>query len=138
MTKLSSSLQFFLTIAKFQANMTRRFDAKLGGIGLSEFLILLELSHAENESMRRIDLAEKIGLTASGVTRLLLPMEKIGLVKTEAAESDARVRSVKMASGGRRKLEEALERAEIFCEESIPASKVAKIESATKTIQELL
>ena len=138
MTTLSKSLTFFLTIAKFQATMTRRFDAKLGGLGLSEFLILLELSNADNETMRRIDLAEKIGLTASGVTRLLLPMEKIGLVKTESTESDARVRSVKMASGGRRKLEEALERAEIFCEECIPTNKLAKVESATKTIQELV
>jgi len=87
--------------------------------------------------MRRIDLAEKIGLTASGITRLLLPMEKIGLIKKEANEQDARVSYVVLASGGQTKLNEGLERLEIFSEDLIPKTKYKKIEEATKLLTEL-
>ena len=81
MKTISPSLGFFFNLAKIQAVMARKFDSKLNGLGLNEFIILYNLSLAEGSEMRRIDLAEKIGLTASGITRLLLPMEKIGLVK---------------------------------------------------------
>jgi DNA-binding MarR family transcriptional regulator len=57
--------------------------------------------------MRRVDLAEKVGLTASGVTRLLNPMEKIGLVDKTASSHDARVSLVALSKAGRRMLEDA-------------------------------
>ncbi|AKM78293.1 MAG: Transcriptional regulator, MarR family [Candidatus Wolfebacteria bacterium GW2011_GWE1_48_7] len=116
-TPISSSLQFFLDLAKLQAIMSRRFDRGLGGLGLNEFIILLHLSQAPETKMRRIDLAERVGLTASGVTRILLPMEKIGLISKEVNEYDARVSLVMLAPGGARKLEEGLERAELLCSE---------------------
>lgn len=50
--------------------------------------------------MRRIDLASSIGLTASGITRLVSPMEKIGLVQKERNERDARVSLVKITPAG--------------------------------------
>ena len=123
MEMISENVRFFILLAKVQAVMSRRFDSGLGGLSLSEFIILYYLSQSEGEALRRIDLAEKVGLTASGVTRLLLPMEKIGLVKSGTLEKDARVRSVILASGGKRKLSEAVERAELLLEEILPADK---------------
>lgn len=120
---MSPALQFFLNLSKLQAVMNRRFDSGLGGLGLNEFIILLHLDQAPNAIMRRIDLAEKIGLTASGVTRLLLPMEKVGLVRKEVDEHDARVSLVVLAPGGKRRLEETLERAELLSNELVPAGK---------------
>src|SRR5512141_1775053 len=114
---INKSVQFFLNLAKTQDLMSRRFDLGLGGLGLTEFIILLHLSQAEGNKMRRVDLSEKVGLTASGITRLLLPMEKIGLTKKEIDTTDARASFVVLASGGRRKLEEAMERAEQLTEE---------------------
>ncbi|MBP9718797.1 winged helix-turn-helix transcriptional regulator [Candidatus Gracilibacteria bacterium] len=117
----SSALQFFIELAKTQAVVARRFDCGLGGLGFSEFVILHHLQQAKGEKMRRIDLAEKIGLTASGVTRLLAPMEKIGLVKRESNELDARVSYVAIAPGGKRKLTEALEDAEDLSLQMMPS-----------------
>ena len=51
--------------------------------------------------MRRIELAESIGLSASGITRLLLPMEKTGLVTKEVNPRDARVSLVKLTKTGK-------------------------------------
>ena len=49
------------------------------------------LNEASTHSLKRIDLAEQVGLSASGVTRMLLPMEKIGLISKEEGARDARV-----------------------------------------------
>ncbi len=136
MTK-DSTLQFFLNLAKFQTRLSRRLDSKLGGLGFSEFIILYRLSEAEDEKMRRIDLADAIGLTASGITRLLLPMAKVGLIKKEANEQDARSSYVVLASGGKRKLSEALERLEIFAEDVIPSSASGKLEESSNLLAEL-
>ena len=137
MKKINQSVEFLFTVAKLQAELTRRLDSRLGGIGFNELVILYRLSQADGQKMRRIDLADKVGLTASGVTRLLLPMEKIGLVKKEASGRDARVSYVKIAGGGKTKLREGLERAEIFCEEFIPAGKTKKIKELSMLLADL-
>jgi DNA-binding MarR family transcriptional regulator len=134
---ITDNLKFILDLAKIQAVLTRRFDAGLGGLGLTEMMILFQLSQAEGQKMRRIDLAEKIGLTASGVTRLLVPMEKIGLVKRDLNEHDARVRYVMLASGGKRKLSEGMERAELLAEDIIKRAGLEKVETLTEEIAKL-
>lgn len=126
-----------INLTQFQTELSRRLDSNLNGISLNEFIILSHLKQAENGQMRRIDLAEKVGLTASGITRLLLPMEKIGLVKKESSAKDARISFVVLASGGLKKLNEALERAELFATELIPAEKTAQIEEFSKLLVEI-
>jgi DNA-binding MarR family transcriptional regulator len=134
MNKLNPSIDFCFNIAKFQTKLSRRLDASLNGIGFTELIIMHHLSLAEGNKLRRIDLAEKVGLTASGITRLLLPMEKIGLIKKEANEHDARSSFVVLAPGGKTKLNEGLERLEIFCEDAIPQDKTNKLEEASKLL----
>jgi DNA-binding MarR family transcriptional regulator len=138
MPKINPPLKLFISLAKIQAIMSRRFDSHLGGLGFNEFIILYHLSLVRDEKMRRIDLADKVGLTASGITRLLLPMEKIGLIKKESNEQDARVSLVSLAPGGKRKLSEAMERAEIFTEEIIPEDEFKKAENVLKFFTELI
>lgn len=135
--KISPALEFFIQLAKLQAIMARRFDSSLGGVSFNEFIILNQLNSAPAEKMRRSDLAERIGLTASGVTRLLLPMEKIGLVRREADEHDARVSFVALARGGKTKLAEARERAEEMMEEMLPDMVSSQIPGFTRLLTEL-
>ncbi len=91
---LSSSTDFCLRLARAEAVLVRRFDNALGshhGISFSDFQLLNHLARAPGGRLRRVDLAERVGLTASGVTRTLLPLEKIGLVTRQADPRDARV-----------------------------------------------
>lgn len=136
--KIGEQVNFFIKLAKTQAVMNRRFDSALGGLSLSEFIILYHLNQAPNESLRRIDLAEKLGLTASGVTRLLLPMEKIGLINSGDSEQDARVRCVILATGGRRKLVEALERAELLTGEITATVKKHELKNFSQLLSEII
>ena len=121
MKPLTPQLKFLLWLARAQAIITRAFDNKLGGgLSFSDFQVLYYLSCAHEERMRRIDLAEKMALTASGITRMLAPMEKIGLIKREDSERDARVSYVKLATGGRALLRERLGDAELIAAEMFP------------------
>ena len=85
---------FCLRLARAHAVLIRRFDSALGnhhGISFGDFQVLNHLSRAPGGRLRRVDLADRLGLTASGVTRTLLPLEKIGLVTRQPTPRDARV-----------------------------------------------
>jgi DNA-binding MarR family transcriptional regulator len=86
--------EFCLRLARAWAAVARRLDSALGGhhgISFADYQLLLHLQRAPGGRLRRVDLAEKLGLTASGVTRSLLPLEKIGLVTRQSDPRDARV-----------------------------------------------
>jgi DNA-binding MarR family transcriptional regulator len=86
--------EFCLRLARAWAAVVRRLDSALGGhhgISFADYQLLLHLQRAPGGRLRRVDLAEKLGLTASGVTRSLLPLEKIGLVTRQSDPRDARV-----------------------------------------------
>jgi DNA-binding MarR family transcriptional regulator len=57
--------------------------------------------------MRRVDLAESVLLTASGITRLLDGLERAGFVEKARCDSDARVSYAKLTDSGRAKLKDA-------------------------------
>ena len=85
------------------AVISKNLDNSLGaihGIGLTEYMVLLHLMKAQNHALRRIDIADALARTASGVTRLLVPMERIGLVEKETNQRDARVSLVKITPAG--------------------------------------
>lgn len=59
------------------------------------------------KTMRRIEIAEAVGISASGVTRLIAPMEKIVIVEKESNPRDARQSLVKLSNAGQRLYAEA-------------------------------
>ena len=65
------------------------------------------LNCAPLKTMRRIELADHVGISASGVTRLITPMEKINIVKKESNPRDARQSLVKLSKTGQRLYKEA-------------------------------
>ena len=88
------STEFCLRLSRAWATLSRRLDSALGshhGISFADYQLLLQLQRAPGNRLRRVDLADRLGLTASGVTRSLLPLEKIGLVTRESDPRDARV-----------------------------------------------
>lgn len=122
MSNINSGLKLLINLFKVQAMMSRRFDRlSMHGIGFNDFLILHLLQQADGGKMRPTDLAERTGLTASGVTRMLLPMEKIGLIARQAGVRDARVSLVVITAAGKRIYEESLETANLIAKEIVPA-----------------
>jgi DNA-binding MarR family transcriptional regulator len=112
---MTDALDAALRLVRAQAALVRRFDSRLSGlhgVSLADFTLLLRLSQAPGGRMRRVDLAEALGLTASGVTRGLVPLERIGLVTRAADARDARVAYASLTGTGRRRLKEMLATAE--------------------------
>src|SRR5205085_764198 len=74
--------------------MRRTLSAQLQSeheLTVTDYEALLLLSKAEGGRMRRVDLAEELALTPSGVTRLLDGLEKQELCAKDTCASDARV-----------------------------------------------
>ena len=139
MSNISQSLKLFLNLNVVQVIMAKRFDSKLSshGISLNDFMILYHIGEAPEEKLRRTDLAEKIGLTASGITRMLLPLEKLGLIRREANSRDARVSYVKLAPAGKRILNDAIVTAEATAEQILNAPKTKKLDEIFRIMVEL-
>jgi DNA-binding MarR family transcriptional regulator len=138
MKSTSVNVKFLLNLVKAESILVRHFDKGMGnGIGFNEFLILFYLNQSDNQKMRRVDLAEKMSVTASGITRMLLPMEKIGLINSNSVDNDARVKSILLSDGGKQKFEEALERFEFLAEDIFSGIKSKEIESCSNLLIEI-
>ncbi|MFE1289945.1 MarR family winged helix-turn-helix transcriptional regulator [Streptomyces sp. NPDC058751] len=132
---MNGGLDAVLRLVRAQTAMVKRFDASLGGlhgVSLADFTMLLRLSEAPGDRMRRVDLAEALGLTASGVTRGLVPLERIGLVRRDPDARDARVAYATLTETGRERLSEMLvtaERvaAEVFAEQAWTEEETARL-----------
>ncbi len=105
----NSSLTVCMQLFRAQALLSRRFN--LFGLGFTEFIVLHQLSEAPEQRMRRMELADRLGVTASAITRSLLPMEKLGLVQREPDARDARVAYASITKAGQRIYKDALESA---------------------------
>ncbi len=135
MKQVSKQLKFLINLTAAHSKVVQSFDRGLGnGVGFNDFIILYHLSGAEDQKMRRIDLAEKMSLSASGITRLLLPMEKLGLIKREESDHDGRVSYVKLASGGKKLFGEAIEKAEMRSEDFLPSTDIKNMKDLSEVL----
>jgi DNA-binding MarR family transcriptional regulator len=110
MTQTSTPLTTVLDLALARTLVLRDVDASLGGhhgVSLSDLAILLELRDAPGQRLRRVELANRLGITPSGVARQLQPLERIGVVGREPHARDARLALVVLTDAGARIADDA-------------------------------
>ena len=110
-----NSLDTVLDLALARTLVLRHVDVPLGhhhGVSLSDLALLLELRDAPGQKMRRVELAQRLGVTPSGIARQVGPLERIGLVGRESNARDARLALVTLTDAGRRVADEASATAE--------------------------
>lgn len=86
------------------ANVTRGLERELeaaGGLTLSELDVLITLERAEGHTLRLTDLAGRVLLTKSGITRLVDRLEETGLVERRRCPSDRRGFNAVLTARGR-------------------------------------
>ncbi len=106
----AAGIQAWLRFLRAHAAITRELSSRLEaqhGLTLSDYDVLIQLYHADQHSMRRVDIARQVLLTASGITRLLDGLERAGLVRKQRCDSDARVSYAVLTEAGVAKCEEA-------------------------------
>ncbi len=100
----------WIRFLRAHAAVTRQLSTRLEnahGLTLSDFDVLVQLSLAEGNRLRRVDLARTVLLTASGITRLLDGLERAGWVEKQRCASDARVTYAALTKAGLEKIESA-------------------------------
>lgn len=136
----SPSLDFCLRLARAYAVLIRRLDNALGsvhGLSFGDFMLLFHLNRAPGGRLRRVDLAERLGLTASGITRTLLPLEKIGLVTRQSDTRDARVGYAVLTTAGQKLLVSTLASAELISQEALQLTPANQLDALSKVLGQL-
>jgi DNA-binding MarR family transcriptional regulator len=78
------------------------------GLSINDYEALVLLAEADGGRLRRVDLARRLGLTPSGVTRLLEGLERAELVTRAECSEDLRVTYAELTEAGRARLEQAM------------------------------
>ena len=101
-----NSLRLLQAADEIKARLVGEFSA-VHGLSVNEFFLLLHLENAANNMLSRAELAKRMHLNASTVTRMAAPMEKIGLLGREVDSRDARLSYVVLTETGQTRLNEA-------------------------------
>lgn len=104
----TDAIETLLALASAHARATRVLEVR--GLSFAELRLLVPLREASH-GRRPTELAHELHLTASGVTRALLPLERRGIVERRKDSHDARASLAVLTSAGRTLLDEALEEA---------------------------
>jgi DNA-binding MarR family transcriptional regulator len=104
----TDAVETMLALAAAHARAVRALEVR--GFSFAELRLLVPLRGAEG-GRRPTELAHELHLTASGVTRALLPLERRGIVERRRDARDARASLVILTPAGRTLLDEALEAA---------------------------
>ena len=92
------------------ATLIARLDAELErehGLPLTSYEVLLYLADAEGGRLRMGELADRLLLSRSGITRLVDRLERQGMIERERCENDGRGFNAVLTAAGRRKLDAA-------------------------------
>ncbi len=89
-------------VARLNEELVREHD-----LPLTSYEVLMYLVDADANRLRMGELAERLLLSRSGVTRLVDRLERQGLVEREPCEDDARGYFAVLTAAGRRKVEAA-------------------------------
>ena len=107
---VTTELTVFARLLRAYGSLRRLLETRLlaeHALTINDFETLLHLSQAPEQSLRRVDLAERLVLSPSGVTRLLDGLEACGLVEKASCETDARVTYAVLTQDGRARLDAA-------------------------------
>lgn len=109
MLQESISSTFVIQNALLASKLSKRVGNRLSahGISLTEYLVMHYLDGSIHKSVPRIELAEYLGMSASGVTRLIIPMEKNKMIEKATNPRDARQSLVRLSKSGQRIYREA-------------------------------
>ncbi len=108
----AGALAAWASYLRGHAALSRALNARLvaeHGLTLNDYEVLLLLSRAADGHLKRVDLAQRVLLTPSGITRLLDGLESAGHVEKGSCPTDARVTYAVVTEAGLAKLAEATE-----------------------------
>lgn len=105
-----AQLNAWRSFLRLHAKVTQILDAELTGeceLPLGSYEVLLHLNEAPDKRLRMTQLASRVVLSRSGLTRLVDRMEREGLIRREACPSDLRGTNAVLTEEGLERLRAA-------------------------------
>jgi DNA-binding MarR family transcriptional regulator len=120
---MTSALDTVFDLMLARTQLARDVDHPLSahGISLADLAILRELRREPARKLRRSELAQRLGITPSGIARQVAPLERIGLVARESHDRDARLALVVLTDTGAQIVDDALLTAEGAADRALAA-----------------
>ncbi|MEM1286615.1 MAG: MarR family transcriptional regulator [Pseudomonadota bacterium] len=103
----TNALRLLQAADELKARLAGEFSS-VHGLSVNEFFLLMHLEKASLNRLSRVELAKRMHVSASTVTRMAAPMEKLGLLGRQVDERDARLAFVVLTEAGKTKLDETL------------------------------
>lgn len=103
-----NALRLLQAADEIRSRLAGEFSA-VHGLSVNEFFLLMHLDQAAVNRLSRVELARRMHVSASTVTRMVAPMEKIGMLDRQVDTRDARLAFVVLTNAGRTRLGEARE-----------------------------
>jgi DNA-binding MarR family transcriptional regulator len=110
LSEQTNAVTAFAGLLRAHAALTRELSNQLEaehGLTISDYEVLLRLARAPEHRLKRVELAQSVVLTPSGITRLLDGLEASGLVERAACAADRRVTYAVLTSAGERRFRAA-------------------------------
>ena len=107
----STELAAWRSFLRAHATVTRRLEAELVAehdLPLASYDVLVQLSEAPSQALRMTELAERVLISRSGLTRLVDRLERDRLVARQACPDDARGTLAVLTDAGLARLQAAL------------------------------
>ena len=105
-SELSSWRGMLVTHSVLIAQLDEELERE-AGISLSAYEVLMNLDYADGNRLRMGELADRLLLSRSGITRLADRLERQGLIARERCADDGRGYFALLTDAGRRKLDAA-------------------------------
>jgi len=105
-----TELSTWRTFLRAHATVTHRLEAELVAeheLPLASYDVLVQLSEAPDRRLRMTELADRVLLSRSGLTRLADRLERDGLISRQACPSDARGTLAVLTDAGLARLQAA-------------------------------
>jgi DNA-binding MarR family transcriptional regulator len=120
---MATSLDTLFDLSLARTQLARDVDHPLSAhsISLADLAILRELRLEPTRKLRRSELAQRLGVTPSGIARQVAPLERIGLVARESHDRDARLALVVLTDTGTQIVDDALVTAEAAADRALAA-----------------
>jgi DNA-binding MarR family transcriptional regulator len=102
--------RFWRALMRVMVALPRSLDDDLlrsTGLTLTEYVVLMNLSEAENQELRMTDLASATALSASRITRVVDALQSRGQVVKRRYEGDARGNVATLTPEGLKRLRDA-------------------------------
>ena len=103
---LTNTLRLLQSADQIKARLSGDF-ASVHGLSVNEVFLLMHLEQAPLHRLSCVELAKRMHVSASTVTRMAAPLEKIGVVARQTDERDARLAFVVLTESGLEKVHDA-------------------------------